>query len=98
MSKYARPMTVGSQVRMIDTVDTADYDPRPEWGQTDEALLDRIFSNQKAQWAAANQWFVQVCDGVQPGAVYSGSDYMNPANYLNPDGSDGNGVMPLPAS
>jgi hypothetical protein len=92
--KYSRPVAVDTQVRMYDVVDTAKYDPRPAWGQTDAELLDRIFAPNKAEWVEAGVWFVEVCGGVQDGAVYSGGGYMLPASYLNPDGSDGNGDMP----
>lgn len=37
--KYARLV----DGRVLDLVNTDDYDPRPEWGQTDRDLLDRIF-------------------------------------------------------
>lgn len=85
--KYARPVTVGSQVRMYDVVDTDAYNPRPVWGQTDEALLDRIYSGQKEAWVSKGQWFVEVPPRVQDCAVHTGSDYMDKASYLNPDGT-----------
>ncbi len=37
--KYARI----AEGRVLDFVDTAAYNPRPEWGQTDAALINRIF-------------------------------------------------------
>lgn len=94
MSKYARPVSVGGEIRMYDVVDMANYEPRPTWGQTDDALLDRIFAPNKALWVAAGQWFVQVCGGVLDGAVHSGPDFMAAASYLNPDGSNGEGELP----
>jgi hypothetical protein len=98
MTKYARPIPVGNEVRTIDVVDTAAYEPRPEWGQTDDALLERLFAPQlEAQWKAAGQWFVEVCAGVQPGATHTGSDFTDPASFLNPDGTDGNGNAIPPA-
>jgi hypothetical protein len=97
MTKYARPVAVGDQVRMTDIVDTAMYEPRPSWGQTDDALLARLFSPQlAAEWKGAGEWFAEVCAGVQPGTTHTGSDFMNAASYLNPDGSNGDGVMPPP--
>lgn len=71
---------------MCDLVNTADYSPRPDWGQTDEALLEKIFAPNKAEWESANAWFVTVPDRMQ-GAVHAGSDFTDPASYLNPDGT-----------
>lgn len=91
MTKYARPVTVpsfdGNQIRMVDVFDPSVYNPLPDWGRTDEELLDRIFSNNKAAWVAAGVWFVAVPDRVQDGAVHTGSDYSDKASYLNPDGT-----------
>lgn len=91
MTKYARPVVVenkdGPQTRMMDVFNPAIYEPRPEWGQTDSDLMDRIFSNNKAAWVAAGVWFVAVPDRVQDGAVHTGSDYSDKASYLNPDGT-----------
>lgn len=94
MTKYARPVPVDAQTRMYDVFDTATIEPRPPWGKTDDALLSRIFENQKAAWVKAGQWFVEVLQGVQDGAVHAGDDHLDPASYLNPDGSDGNGKLP----
>lgn len=77
----------GPQVRMVDVFDPTAYEPRPDWGQTDEALLDRIFANSKAAWMAAGQWFVGVPAGVQDYAVHTGEDFCDPASYTNPDGT-----------
>lgn len=94
MSKYARMIPIDGQHRVVDVVDTSVYEPRPEWGQTDEQLLGRIFAPNKDAWVEAGQWFVLVPLGVQNGAVHTGGDFMDPATYLNPDGSNGDGVMP----
>jgi hypothetical protein len=41
-----------------------------------------------------NPVVVHVCDGVQHCASYLGGDPLDPAQFINPDGSDGNGVFP----
>ena len=87
MATYARPVVVGSQVRMYDITDTEAYNPRPSWGQTDEDLLSGVFSPNKAAWVAAGQWFAEVPPRVQDGAVHTGGDYSDKASYLNPDGT-----------
>lgn len=99
MSKYARPVDHSknaTDIRMLDVIDTAIYSPRPEWGQTDDGLLSKIFAPEKAKWVAAGTWFVTVPNGVQPGARFAGKDYLDAASYLNPDGSNGNGEFPPP--
>jgi hypothetical protein len=102
MAKYARfvdrsEAQDGSDVRTIDVVDMAAYEPKPSWYTTDEAFLERIFSPQLvAQWRADGHWFIAVPDGVQDAAVFTGLDHADPAAYLNPDGSDGNGAFPEP--
>lgn len=85
--KYARDVNG----RMVDLIDTAVYEPRPGWGQTDEDLLNRIMAV-VGGFAA----FVAVPQGVQPYTTHAGGDYADPTTYLNPDGSDGNGVFPEP--
>lgn len=99
--KYARLIDYstdqnGSDIRTMDVVDLAVYNPLPSWYTTDEAFLERIFSPQLvAQWKENGHWFVEVPPGVQDGAVFTGSDYSDPAAYVNPDNTDGNGD-PLP--
>lgn len=68
---------------MIDVVDMAAYDgvPRPEWGKTDEEFLSHMFSNHKADWVAAGEWFVQVPEDVQPCAFL-----IAPGKYQAPGG------------
>lgn len=83
--KYARPvdhseLKDGSDIRMIDVIDTSNFEPRPEWGQTDEALLDKIFEHQKDEWAAAGQWFVAVPETVEPCAFDNGD-----GTFTNPE-------------
>lgn len=94
MTKYARPVSVASQIRLYDVIDTGDFSPSPSWGQTDADLLDRIFSPNKVAWVAAGQWFVSVLEGVQDGCIHTGSDWSDPASYINPDGTNGMGVTP----
>lgn len=72
---------------MYDVVDTNAYDPKPDWWTDDAAALDKMFSNNVAAWKAAGRWFVEVPPRVQDGAVHTGSDYMDKASYVNPDGS-----------
>lgn len=77
--KYARAVDHsakqdGSDIRLIDVVDVSIYTPRPDWGQTDEALLDRLFA-QVGGFAA----FIEVPDHVEPCAVKVGDDYENHA-------------------
>lgn len=94
MTKYARPVSIDGAHRMVDVIDTSDYEPRPSWGQVDADLLDRIFAPNKITWVNANAWFVPTLDGVQDGAVHTGEDYSDPSSYINPDGSDGNRHFP----
>ena len=89
--KYARPILVDGHRRISDVLNTDDYEPKPGWWVSDEAALDKMFAPNKDAWVAAGEWFVQVPGGVQNGATYTGNDYMDPANYLNPDGTNGNG-------
>ena len=98
MTKYARFLwrhnEVDQTIHMVDVIDTADYHPRPTWGQTDEELLSKLFEPNKAGWVADDEWFKQVPDGVQNGATFNGdeaADTMDATKYLNPDGTDGNG-------
>jgi hypothetical protein len=102
--KYARFVDYsqaadGSDVRTVDAVDLAAYQPMPSWYTTDEAFLERIFSPQAvAQWKAAGRWFIAVPQGVQDGACFSGSDHSDPLAYRNPDGTfgDGSPINPPP--
>jgi hypothetical protein len=71
---------------MSDVCDTDVYVPKPTWWTSDKVALGRMFPTYGADA------FVQVCGGVQDGAVYDGSGYMSPAAYTNPDGTDGDGV------
>lgn len=96
MTKYARLVDHsethdGSDLRVVDVFDPSVYNPRPSWGQTDSALMDRIFENHKKAWIAAGHWFVQVHDSVIDYCKYSGNDPMNFANYTLPTI-----VVPLP--
>ena len=77
--KYARLVdhsrdNDGSDIRALDVVDTAIYSPRPAWGQTDEALLNRSFES-VGGFAA----FSIVPNHVEPSACKVGDDYENPA-------------------
>ena len=102
MSKYARFLwrhnEVDHSVHLVDLIDTSVYEPRPSWGQTDDALLSKIFEPNKDQWVADDEWFHQVPDACQPGATFLGEegcpeeDYLNPDNYINPDGTNGAGI------
>lgn len=71
MTRYARFV----DGRVIDIFDPSVYVPRPVWGETDAALMDKIFAEQKAAWLAAGAWFQAIPDDVEPGA------------YINQDGS-----------
>lgn len=85
MTKYARPVDRGDGViHMIDVFDPSIYNPRPSWGQTDAALMDRIFEHQKTEWIAAGTWFVAIADAVKDCATFSGGDYMDAGSFANP--------------
>lgn len=99
--KYARLIPRGDGT--TQTADVLDlgappYDHRPLLGCTlDADLLVKLFAPELTeQWKAQNQWFTAVCGGVQASATYLGGDPMDPAQFVNPDGSDGDGVMPPP--
>lgn len=98
MNKYARPIKRSGFIEIVDVIDLDAFAPRPEWGKTDDGLLSGIYKPNKVAWVGAGEWFVKVSDGVQNNAVYASryQDYANPANYTNPDGSNGNGTLPQP--
>lgn len=64
----------------------------PAWAENDEAWLSKMYENQKDGWVTAGQWFVRVPDAVQSGAVHTGADFDDPLSYLNPDGTNGDGL------
>lgn len=101
MTKYARFLwkhnEVDQLVHLVDVLDAAIYEPRPSWGQTDDALLSRLFAPNKTQWLSDAEWFVAVPSGVQNGAFFVGKsgEEMDPLKYINPDDTDGVG-QPIP--
>jgi len=80
MTKYVRVVNG----RAVDIVDTAIYEPRPSWGQTDEALLDRIYENHKAEWLSANQWFQPCDDALLDGAAVTVDEEGIIVGFTNP--------------
>lgn len=62
MTRYARSVNFNGQKFITDIVDMAVYTPRPSWGQTDDALLSKIFANHKDEWTAAGEWFFLLPD------------------------------------
>ncbi len=63
--KYARIV----EGRIVDVVDPSVYSPRPDWGQTDEDLLNRIFEA-VGGFAA----FKEIPDHIENGAFDNGDD------------------------
>lgn len=91
--KYGRPVNCGDadgSVRMMDVVSVPDE--LPAWAQDAEAWLSTMFANQKEAWVSNGVWFVSIPDAVQPCAAHTGSDFTDPLNYLNPDGTRGDGL------
>lgn len=90
--KYGRPVDYsqnGSDIRMMDVVEAPS--PLPNWAATDAAWLAKQFPTLSG--------FKAVPAGVQPCAKFSGNvnvpaDFNDPMNYVNWDGSFGDGSFP----
>lgn len=91
-------------VHLVDVLDMAEaaYQPRPLLGcTTDDELLSKLFAPNKTQWVIDDEWFYETPQGVQSGAVFTGTwpdDQMVPLKYENPDGTyaDGSEIPPPP--
>lgn len=91
--KYGRPIDCGDGADKRRMTDVVEMPPAlPAWAVDDEAWLSKMYENQKPSWESAGQWFVHVPDGVQSGAVHTGSNFEDPLSYLNPDGTAGDGL------
>jgi hypothetical protein len=68
----------------------------PEENKTSSEYVARYDAAVIATWGPSPV-IAQVCENVQHDAQYLGGDPMDPAQFVNPDGTDGNGV-PIPPS
>lgn len=85
MTRYARLV----DGHATDALNTADYNPRPTWGQTDDALLSGIYAQQKAAWFVTGQWFIAVPDTTISGDIDNGD-----GSFSHPP--QGSAVAPSP--
>jgi hypothetical protein len=65
----------------------------PQPNTTAAAYIARFDGAVVASWGP-NPVIAQVCEGVQHDARYLGGNPMDPAQFVNPDGTDGNGSLP----
>lgn len=98
--KYARIVPVNDGFGVVDLFTTDPSDDTtpmkiPE-GASPLSWLNQMFSGFAEQFAAQHAHFREVAAGVKPGAVFLGSqtsdaDALVGANFVNADGTDGNG-------